>query len=435
MSTLATDNFNRADSGTLGANWTDMDAGWGIVSNQANSASIPSCAIWNAVSFPNDQWAQATLKSVGTNTNDGHGVTVRGSGSAGGDCYFAFGFSGGTALWARVGGGYSLIGFDSTSWSIGDVIYLEAQGTTLVVKRNGATIAALTTTDSSIASGSAGVFGFHNPAILDDWSAGDFASGGAISGTATLTFGQSGAITGSGVIAGSTTLTFGQSGAIKGTGALAGSSALTFGQSGAIKGAGALAGTSALTFGQSGAITGAGVIAGSTSLVFGASGTLDQPSGAIAGTATLTFGASGALGGAGALSGSAALLFDASGTFATPLAGTATISFGASGTITNSSPVDSLPLGPMGPIYASGGWHDPKRSRLKPEPEEEPEIEEEPTQPVKKPPISVVPEPPFVDPAAIAALEARLQELQKDLSAEEFIRRQEEEIAIFLMML
>jgi hypothetical protein len=48
---------------------------------------------------------------------------------------------------------------------------------------------------------------------------------------------------------------------------------------------------------------------------------------------------------------------------------------------------EDIHLGPMGPIYASGGWHDPKRSRLKPEPEEEPEIDEEPTQPVKKPSI------------------------------------------------
>jgi hypothetical protein len=57
----------------------------------------------------------------------------------------------------------------------------------------------------------------------------------------------------------------------------------------------------------------------------------------------------------------------------------------------------------------------------------------------KNHPFSVVPESEVtataVDPAAIAALEARLQELQQDLSAEEFIRRQEEEIAVFLMML
>jgi len=34
MATLASDNFNRDDSVTLGVNWTDDNVGFGIVSNK-----------------------------------------------------------------------------------------------------------------------------------------------------------------------------------------------------------------------------------------------------------------------------------------------------------------------------------------------------------------------------------------------------------------
>jgi hypothetical protein len=127
------------------------------------------------------------------------------------------------------------------------------------------------------------------------------------SGTATITFGQSGAITGTGKLAGTATITLGQSGTLKGKGALAGTTGLTFGQSGAVKGSGALHATNGITFGETGALTGKGALAGAGHIVFGESGALTQPFSfgtiTFAGTATLT--------GKGALAGSASLIFGA----------------------------------------------------------------------------------------------------------------------------
>lgn len=179
---------------------------------------------------------------------------------------------------------------------------------------------------------------------------------GAIAGTASWTWGQSGAITGLGNLAGAAALSFGQTGAIRGAGALAASAALTFAQTGAIGGLGTLAGSIALTFGQTGALSANGALAGSITLTFTATATADAPSGAMVGMATLAFGQTGALGGAGALAGTIALQFGQSGgmggngslsgaaafTFAhtadlkgaAALIGTAPLTFGQSGNLT-----------------------------------------------------------------------------------------------------
>lgn len=161
-------------------------------------------------------------------------------------------------------------------------------------------------------------------------------SSGAISGTATVTFGQSGALTGAGALAGSTAVTFGQSGNIKGAGALAGTAATVFGQSGALTGSGAMVASAAVTFGQSGALTGAGALSGSSAWSFGQSGAL-VGSGALAGNTAWAFGQSGALTGSGALAGSSAWTFGQSGTLtnltAGAISGTASMTFAQSATL------------------------------------------------------------------------------------------------------
>lgn len=177
-----------------------------------------------------------------------------------------------------------------------------------------------------------------------------------LSGTATLTFGQTGVLAGAGALAATAALTIGQTGALKGSGALVGTSALTFNQTGAVTGAGVLTGTSALTFAQSGLMTAAGVLAGSSALVFGQTGTVGSPGvlagssalafgqtgtltakGILAGASALTFAQTAALAASGALAGTSALVFGASATADIPagaLQGTASLSFGASGTLT-----------------------------------------------------------------------------------------------------
>jgi hypothetical protein len=79
---FATDDFNRSDSGTLGANWTDQVAGIGIVSNEANGSGGPvddMMSFYNAVSPADDQASICTISLISLTNSRYVGVTVRAS--------------------------------------------------------------------------------------------------------------------------------------------------------------------------------------------------------------------------------------------------------------------------------------------------------------------------------------------------------------------
>lgn len=67
MATLASDNFDRADAGTLGSNWTDDNAGFAIVSNKASGATGDQ-AYWSGTFNPAsaDYDVTVTLHHTGT---------------------------------------------------------------------------------------------------------------------------------------------------------------------------------------------------------------------------------------------------------------------------------------------------------------------------------------------------------------------------------
>jgi hypothetical protein len=177
----------------------------------------------------------------------------------------------------------------------------------------------------------------------------------ALSGTATLALGQSGTLTGVGALAGSGTLTVGQAGTLVAVGALAGTATITFGQTGTLEAdlpPGELVGTAALSLGQSGTLTATGALFGTGTLAIGGSGTA-VATGALAGTATLAINGSATLTGRTALAGSATLALGQSGTLTgrTALAGTGAIALDASGTLTangNLAGLASLTFGASG---------------------------------------------------------------------------------------
>jgi hypothetical protein len=180
MSTLASDAF----SGTL-SNWINNTGDFAIVSGQARATTDDSLISYDGgVSWPNDQWSNATLNTnVGNAANNGTGTTVRGSASAGTDsAYEAYCSTNGTRYYKAVAGSFTQLGSDDTSvtWSAGNVCYLEIQGTTLLAKRGGSggTAATSTSGDSTFASGKPGIqFGHGGTTCdIDDWSGGDFAS-------------------------------------------------------------------------------------------------------------------------------------------------------------------------------------------------------------------------------------------------------------------
>lgn len=188
MVALASDSMTRADSANLGANWTDDGKGahWTISSNKAVPSAFnqDASAHYSAISWPNDHYSQAQITVSGTTGADaGNGVSVRQSGSGSLTLYVLsvdHAASNNVNLWKNVSGAFTHLAATTQTWTDGDTWRLEAQGTTLTVKLNGSTLSAMTTTDSSITSGNAGIYfsSVETSASLVNWEGGDFTGGG-----------------------------------------------------------------------------------------------------------------------------------------------------------------------------------------------------------------------------------------------------------------
>jgi len=178
---LATDNFNRANADDLGSNWTGVTGldRFHILSNAAERIlGEDSADFYNGVSWPNDQYSQVVIKTVGPDVEGfGAGPMVRAASGAM-TLYFAVPHTGECELFKIVSGSWTLLAQGGTAPSVDDVLYLEAQGTALKTKLNGSD--ELSTTDSDISSGNAGIYGGANgeASTADDWAGGDFVAGG-----------------------------------------------------------------------------------------------------------------------------------------------------------------------------------------------------------------------------------------------------------------
>jgi hypothetical protein len=189
MTILATDPLINAggsvDITTYSGNWTYAVSGPPILVDSVGtrcslSASTIAGAFWNAVTWPADQWSQATLAtSVGGSTFMGLGLRM--NAASGGNFYFFWVEGGGSQFY---GVGYALNGAlnyiqspTAFTANIGDVFYFSVQGTTLTALRNGSLV--YTTTDSNLATGSAGIAGSPNAGTatskISTWSGGGLA--------------------------------------------------------------------------------------------------------------------------------------------------------------------------------------------------------------------------------------------------------------------
>lgn len=175
--TIASDDFNRADGG-LGSNWTTIatTTAPAIVSNTIHDqgAAASSGAFWNANFFPSDQWAQITMVTQEASAGS-QGVALRVQENAY-SCYLGFYDAGtGNLRIRRVDAGAStnLVAVAYT-FVANDVIRFEAIGTQLRLYVND--VLKLATYDTTYRSGPAGYIGFRQAAdnSCDDWSAGSF---------------------------------------------------------------------------------------------------------------------------------------------------------------------------------------------------------------------------------------------------------------------
>ncbi len=159
------DDFNRADSADLGANWTPLAVGTDaqIVSQRVRPTAGTGVGYELAtVSLGNDHFARLTIATY-TGPGVGRiGVMIRVADTNNRYIVFAHKNAGGlsTDLFKLVAGVYSSLASEgATTWAAGDTIELRASGTALVVLRNGATL--LSTVDGDFSSGSVGL-------VLDD---------------------------------------------------------------------------------------------------------------------------------------------------------------------------------------------------------------------------------------------------------------------------
>lgn len=174
-SVVATDNFNRAN-GAIGANWTKstVNDGLNIASNavkSANAGSYDNAMFWNANSFANNQYSQAVI-TLGAGV-EYEGVIVRANTTDYIIAQCREGDAPDIVIYWYNGGSYTHIASQSAyDWVTGDVLRVEAEGTTISFYVND--VLEISGSNGSIpASGSAGISMYNTTATFDDWEGGD----------------------------------------------------------------------------------------------------------------------------------------------------------------------------------------------------------------------------------------------------------------------
>lgn len=184
---VATDNFNRANA-ALATDWAQLNAvGAGnaqIVGNAIAGTVSGSTAAARRITeaFSDDQYSSLVISSGDTGTASyGMGVIARASGDIDGarDYYYVF-VSNQTVFGKVLNGTDTPIASSAApSWSAGDRVELECEGTTIRVMKNGVALGgAFTVTDASLTTGKPGVAPRGDPGVVtgDDWEGGNLGS-------------------------------------------------------------------------------------------------------------------------------------------------------------------------------------------------------------------------------------------------------------------
>jgi hypothetical protein len=330
--TTFTDDFNRSDSSSLGANWVEVSGDWSIISNQLSSGNAGGTIILRAAGTmaSNDHSAQITVTATAAVS---HGVWCRGNSNISQGYLWR---NDGTSwnLFSVVGGSFTSIGSFAGAAVAGDVAKVQAVGSTIKGYVNG--VQRVSVTDTAVTTGTSVGLRAESTSLLrfDDFVAADVTSGAtgdaALSGTATLSATGLRAAAGSAALAATATLTTSGVRATAGNAALAATASLTADGTVGHSGAAALAGTASLT------VTGQRATSSDAAMAIAAALTADGQRGAntgaaLAASAALTASGQVAHSGDAALTATATLTADgtaslppASGAAALPVTGTLT---------------------------------------------------------------------------------------------------------------
>lgn len=186
MSVLGTDDFNRANAGTLGANWTETtgSAGFEIFSNAAANLGAGAAFVsYTNATAPANQYSKVTVTQIQASSDEGMGPAARiATGALTG--YFIQPNTVEVKVYKGVNDTYTQLGSDAAAGAANDIFQIEATGTSITAKKNGSTIVG-PITDSSIASGNFGLWYGTSAAAqahrVDTWEGGDFAGGNSSS--------------------------------------------------------------------------------------------------------------------------------------------------------------------------------------------------------------------------------------------------------------
>jgi len=263
------DNFNRADSSDLGANWVEVSGDWSIVSNQLSPGAAGGTIILRAAGAmdTNDNSAQVAIAATTTasqgvwcrgNSNITNGYLWRNNGSS-------------WDLFSVVGGSFTNIGTYAAAAAPGDVAKVQAVGSTIKAFVNG--VERVSVTDTGVTTGtSVGIRSDSAGAIrYDDFAAEDVTT--TVTGSAVAAFGGlTGAATGVRTVNGTAASQFGGlAGAANGTRNVIGGGALIGGAlSGSATGLRTVIGSAAAQFGGlSATATSPSHVTGTASAAFG----------------------------------------------------------------------------------------------------------------------------------------------------------------------
>lgn len=178
-----TDDFNRANETPLAGNWSKSTGSSSANINLTSNAIVASAAgdkfyYWNAASFNNDQYSQTRYPTFSSSSFDGGPACrilttgLQGYWTSPRDASLSE-----QAIHKLVAASYSTVATALTTFANGDTLRMECSGSSVLGKKNGTTI--VSATDTSIASGPAGVF-IYEGVTLDDWQAENLTAVGSL---------------------------------------------------------------------------------------------------------------------------------------------------------------------------------------------------------------------------------------------------------------
>lgn len=231
------DDFNRANSTDLGANWIEVSGDWSIVSSQLSPGAAGGTIILRAAGAMagNDNYAQATIAAT---TAASHGVWCRGNSNIS-QGYLWRNDGSSWDLFSVVGGSFSVIGTYAAAAAPGDVAKVQAVSSTIKGFVNG--IERVSVVDTGVGTGTSVGIRSESTSLIrfDDFTAADVSAGATLGTASSVETAQP--------LTGTKAATLGTATETSGAQALVGAKAGTLGVAGAVESAQPLTGTKTAT--------------------------------------------------------------------------------------------------------------------------------------------------------------------------------------------